>query len=496
MLRKISSDTRGQLEMLVSLDDLVPQDHLLRDIDRYVDFNFIYDLVEPLYDTQDGRPSLDPVQLIKLPLLQYLCSIKSMRQTIKDVEVNVAYRWFLKLGLQEAVPHFSTFGKNYVRRFEGTDLFEQIFYEILAQCLAAGLVDTRKVFIDGTHVKAHANNHKFKKDEIPEEALFYTAQLREEIKEERVQRELKALKSLEETKEEIKEKKVSKTDPESGWFHKGEHKEVFAYAAQVACDAHGWVLAFTSHAGNLHDSRTFKSIYDVLQSRYEIEMMIMDAGYKTPAIAHLLIENNITPVFPYKRPMTKKGNFKKYEFQYNEEFDGYTCPAGQWLGYRSTNKIGYREYKSDPKQCQACPLLERCTQSSQHVKVMTRHIWAKDLEAAEHLRQLGFTKEIYAQRKETIERLFGTAKEFHGLRYTNQIGKGKLHTKLALTFSCLNIKKLAKMMKKRELEAFLFFAEIKVRAKKYKNLKNPPSFPVDCLQSELTLYSQSMIFIA
>jgi transposase len=459
MLRKQNKEySRGQIGFY-SLDDLVPQDHSLRDLDKFVNFSFIYDLVDPLYNETEGRPSIDPVLLIKLPLLQYLENIKSMRETVKQVEVNVAYRWFLGLGLQDEVPHFSTFGKNYVRRFQGTDLFEQIFYGILAQCCEAGLVDTRQVFIDGTHIKAHANAHKFEKEVITPEALFYTAQLKEEIREDRVLQEKKALKSLEaktET-EKAQEKKISSTDPESGWFHKGEHKEVFAYVSQVACDKHGWILGFTAHAGNLHDSRTFKSLYDVLQSRYDIEMMIMDSGYKTPAIAHLLREDGITPVFPYKRPMTKKGFFKKYEFIYDDEFQGYTCPKGQFLRYSTTNRQGYREYKSNPKICESCPFLEKCTGSQSHVKVVTRHLWAEDLEACERLRRLGLTRKLYDKRKETIERLFGAAKEFHGLRYTNEKGREKMHRKLALTFSCLNMKKLAKIMKKRDEEVFLFW---------------------------------------
>lgn len=454
MLRKQNTEYHRNQVSFFTLNDLVPEDHLLRQIDRYVDFSFIYDLVTPLYDESDGRPSLDPVLLIKLPLIQYLCNVKSMRQTIKDCEVNVAYRWFLGLDLKDPIPHFSTFGKNYTRRFKETDLFEQIFYGILAQAVQADLVETKTVFIDGTHIKAHANNHKYQKLAVPEDALWYNEQLEKEIREDRVLHEKKALKSLTKAqKKEVKEKKVSKTDPESGWFHKGEHKEVFAYCSQVACDRHGWVLGFTSHAGNLHDSRTFKSIYDLLKSRYGLNMLVMDAGYKTPAISHLLMEKNLTAVFPYKRPMTKKDFFKKYEFKYDEEFEGYTCPEGQWLPYSTTNREGYREYKSNPKICETCPMLKKCTRSKNHVKVITRHLWAKDLEAFEHLRQLGFTKKIYEKRKETIERLFGTAKEFHGLRYTNQNGREKLHTKLALTFACLNMKKLAKVMRNRELRA-------------------------------------------
>lgn len=145
---------------IVCIDDLVPQDHLLRIIDRAIDWSFIYDLVGDKYSAETGRPSIDPVTLIKIPLIQYLYGIKSMRQTIKEIEVNMAYRWFLGLELYDPVPHFSTFGKNYTRRFKDTDLFEQIFQHILEECYRFKLVDPTEVFVDATHVKARANNKK------------------------------------------------------------------------------------------------------------------------------------------------------------------------------------------------------------------------------------------------------------------------------------------------------------------------------------------------
>ena len=109
------------------MDDLVPQNHLLRLIDSAIDWSFIYDLVKEKYSPDFGRPSIDPVVLIKIPFIQYLYGIRSMRQTMKEIEVNASYRWFLGLEWQDPVPHFSTFGKNYTRRFKDTDLFEQIF---------------------------------------------------------------------------------------------------------------------------------------------------------------------------------------------------------------------------------------------------------------------------------------------------------------------------------------------------------------------------------
>nr|WP_260697704.1 IS1182 family transposase [Enterococcus mundtii] len=447
MLSKQDMSKRAQMGFF-ALEDLVPQDHLLRQMDQFIDFSFIYDLVKDKYDETQGRPSLDPVLLIKLPIIQYFFCIKSMRQTIKEIEVNNAYRWFLGLGLEDAVPHFSTFGKNYTKRFKGTTTFEQIFYEILAQCMMEGIVDTSEVFIDGTHIKAHANRNKKESVEVMDQAFFYTEKLTKEIEKDREKRLKKPLKETNaETK--IAMKKTSTTDPESGWFHKGEHKEVFAYSAQVACDKNGWILGYTTHPGNLHDSRTFITLFRKLKGAFTLDKLIMDAGYKTPAIAQLLLEEKLTPVFPYKRPMTKAGYFKKNDYAYDEYYDCYICPNDKILTYSTTNRKGYLEYKSNPEECKNCPVLSTCTNSKNHTKVITRHIWAKAIERCEEIRHQRNFKDLYRKRKETIERIFGTAKEFHGLRYTNQIGIEKMHMKIGLTFACLNMKKLVKIKKGR-----------------------------------------------
>lgn len=171
MMTHDSDKKREQMQMFC-MDDMVPQDHLLRIIDKAIDWTFIYDLVQDKYCHNNGRPSMDPVMLIKIPFIQYLYGIKSMRQTVKEIEVNVAYRWFLGLDMTDKVPHFSTFGKNYSRRFKDTDLFEQIFSHILEECYRFKLVDPSEVFVDATHVKARANNKKMQKRIAHEEALY------------------------------------------------------------------------------------------------------------------------------------------------------------------------------------------------------------------------------------------------------------------------------------------------------------------------------------
>ena len=457
MMTSNADKKREQIQMFC-MDDLVPEDHLLRIIDKAIDWSFIYDLVEDKYSADTGRPSMDPVTLIKIPFIQYLYGIKSMRQTIKEIEVNVAYRWFLGLDLGDKVPHFSTFGKNYTRRFKDTDLFEQIFKHILEECYRCHLVDPREVFVDATHVKARANNKKMRKRIAEQEALFYEQMLRKEINEDREREGKKPIKDKDDSNNppstggggDVKEIKESTSDPESGWFHKGEHKQVFAYAIETACDKHGWILDYTVNPGNLHDSRTFKGLYDKIKN-IGIKTLIADAGYKTPAIAKLLIDDNITPLFPYKRPMTKQGFFKKTDYAYDEYYDCYICPNNHTLEYTTTNRDGYREYKSCGITCANCPYLSQCTESKDHVKVITRHIWESYMEQCEEIRQTLGMKELYSHRKETIERLFGTAKENHGFRYTQLFGKARMEMKVALTFACLNLKKLAGIKRKREL---------------------------------------------
>ena len=469
MMTQNADRKREQVHMLC-MDEMVPSNHLLRIIDKAIDWSFIYELVEDKYSQDTGRPSMDPVTPIKIPLIQYLYGIKSMRQTVKEIEVNVAYRWFLGLDMADKVPHFSTFGKNYTRRFKDTDLFEQIFTHILTECYKFKLVDPTEIFVDATHVKARADSRKMQKRIAKEESLFYEELLKKEINEDRDSHGKKPLKekgnddnnpppSAGGTKEE-KTVKGSTTDPESGWFRKGEHKHVFAYAVETACDKNGWILGYTVSPGNLHDSRTFKGLYDKIKDM-GMETLVADAGYKTPAIAKLLMDDGIQPLFPYKRPMTKKGFFRKHEYVYDEYYDCYICPNNQVLKYSTTNRDGYREYKSCGTVCASCPCLSQCTESKTHVKIVTRHIWEEYMEKCEDIRYTTRMKQLYELRKETIERIFGTAKENHGFRYTQMYGKARMEMKVGLTYLCMNLKKLAKMKQNLGImdECFTTFAE-------------------------------------
>lgn len=177
-------NNRAQLE-IYSLDQLVPENHLVRKLDAAIDFSFIYGMVKDKYCEDNGRPSIDPVVLFKIAIIQYVFGIKSMRQTISEIETNIAYRWFLGYGLSQSVPHFTTFGKNYTRRYKDSDIFEQIFTRILDSIIQAGFIKNDAVFIDATHVKASANKKKFDKVLIEKESRSYQELLDQEINEDR-----------------------------------------------------------------------------------------------------------------------------------------------------------------------------------------------------------------------------------------------------------------------------------------------------------------------
>ncbi|GAB6156840.1 IS1182 family transposase [Desulfotomaculum varum] len=456
MLKKKNRAIINQVEF-VSISDLVPKDHLLRAVEESIDFDFIYDEVKDLYSENTGRPSIDPVVLIKLLMLQALYGIRSMRQTIKEVEVNVAYRWFLGYGLQEQIPHFSTFGKNYERRFKESDLFEKIFVQILMEAIKYGFIKSDAVFIDATHVKASANKNKYVKKMAQHRAHKYKRELLIEINADRESNGKKPFEDGDDNnkdgdssnKDSVKEIKESTTDPESGMFHKGEKERCFAYTASVACDRNNFILGVKVAPGNINDSQVFSDLFQEVNQKFpEIEAVVVDAGYKTPGVCREIIEAGKLPVMPYKRPMTKDGYFKKREYVYDEYYDCYLCPNNQVLRYSTTNRAGYREYKSDPKICSECPMRMQCTQSKNCTKVVTRHVWEHYMEIAEDIRHTPWGKELYKMRGETIERVFADAKEKHGMRYTNLRGLRKVGHYLTLLFACINLKKLAMWKKK------------------------------------------------
>lgn len=435
-----SRENREQAEIF-SIEDFVPADHLLRKIDRAVDFTHIYEIVEDLYCQDNGRPSIDPVVIFKMVLIQHLYGLPSLRRTVEEIKMNVAYRWFLGYLMNEQIPHFSTISYNFKHRYTENTI-EEIFYWILGEINKAGYLSPEAVFIDGTHIKANANLKKAVKKAVPQAARIYEERLMEEINEDREKHNKKPFDGSKPPEE--KEITVSVTDPESGVFHKGEHKKCFAYEAQTGCDKNGYVMDVTVNPGNIHDSVAFDGLYDRLIEKHpEIEVVVADAGYKTPWIGKRILDDNRIPVLPYKRPMSKEGFYTPYEYVYDEYFDCVICPENQVLSYSTTNREGCREFKSKGTVCKTCPSKHKCTESKSYEKTVTKHLWSDYLETVEDIRHTPRYRELYNRRKETIERVFADAKEKYAMRYTPYRGLSQVTNWVRLKFAAMNLKKYA-----------------------------------------------------
>lgn len=437
-----------QFEM-VTLEELVPEDHLVRKIDATIDFEFIRDAVKHLYCADNGRPAIDPVRLIKMMLLGYLFGIPSERRLVKEIQVNNAYRWFLRMGLTEKVPDASTLSQNRIRRFNDSDVFQTIFDHIVEQALERGMANGRVLYTDSTHLKADANPRKAVNEMRPEGVSEYLAELNAAVEADRKQHEKKPLPGVKKTSENavaVKNTKVSTTDPESGFMHRDNKPQGFFYLDHRTVDGkHGIIMDTHVTPGNVHDSQPFIGRLAHQVERFGLDTVAVgvDAGYFTAAVCHLTQEMGIALVPGYRRPNKGQNDYQKKHFIYDPEKDVYRCPAGTGLLYGTTDRNGYRHYRSDKAVCAVCPERERCTKNRQARKTITRHVWEEAKEKANALRLTKWGKKVYARRKETVERSFADAKQHRGQRYARFRGLMKVQMQCLLAATAQNMKKMA-----------------------------------------------------
>ncbi|MFC5529676.1 IS1182 family transposase [Cohnella yongneupensis] len=451
MLR--SNRDKQQNYELVSIEDLVPADHMLRKIDKYIDFSFIDEKVRPLYCEDNGRPAIDPVVLFKMIFLGYFYAIRSERQLEREVQTNLAYRWFLGLGLSDRVPDHTTISWNRRTRFKDTNVFQDVFDEIVLQAISHRMVGGRVLISDSTHVKASANKHKYTKEQVQQNTKSYLDDLNAAVEADRKAHGKKPLKPREEVNED-KEVKVSTTDPDSGYMIREGKPEGFFYLDHRTVDVkYNLITDVFVTAGNVHDSRPYLERLDRQRERFDfkVEAVALDSGYLTAPICRGLDTRKIFGVIAYRRFHPTKGLIHKHEFKYDSERNVYICPQQQELRYSTTDRDGYRHYVSDPKQCATCPMLERCTRSRNKRKVVTRHVWEECKERVRLNRLSKSGKKLYRKRKETIERSFADAKELHGFRYCRLRGLRNATEQALMTATVQNMKKIALQLERREL---------------------------------------------
>lgn len=449
MLKKPAPEQTA-IEM-VTLDGLVPTDHLLRKIDAVIDFSFIHDRVAGLYCSDNGRPALDPTLMFKALFIGYLFGIRSERQLVREIEVNVAYRWFLRLKLTDGVFDASTLSQNRRRRFNDTSVAQDIFDHIVEQAIGHKLVDGAVLYTDSTHLKANANKGKYDLAMIAKSRADYLDALDGAVDAERARHGQRPL-ADKEPEPEVKQTKVSRSDPEAGYMVRDGKPKGFFYLDHRTVDSKLAIITdIHVTPANVHDSIVYLGRLDRQRERFgfEVGAVGLDAGYATAGIAKGLEDRHILGVTGYRNPTPPRdGMMRKSKYVYEPDADAYRCPEDQLLTYATTDRNGYKHYTSDPAICRDCPLLASCTSNAKAIRTITRHVWADARQRTDAHRLTPWGKAIYKRRKETVERSFADAKQLHGHRYARFRGLMRVACQCLLQAAAQNIKKIAMALTK------------------------------------------------
>ena len=397
---------------IINLESMIPENHFLRIIEKYFDWNFIYEEVEKQYSIF-GRPSIDPVVLFKIHILKFLFHEDSLRKTYETLQYNLLYRWFIGYSINEEVPDHSTYSQNYKRKFckLEKDILQTVFDKVIELLIQYDCLDTTAVYIESTNTKAYANKKKNHKEMIKIEAKKYQKELDLEIalkglhdadltEEEYLEEVERIVKCNEEVniEEVIGEKEiiVSDTDSDAGMLYKSDKEKMFGYNTSAICDNNNYILTIDTNPSNMHDSVAFYNSFDNFINNYdssETKYFVGDAAYLTNHICKTIIDLNMIPALPYSRLGYKKGYFKKYEFTYDEHNDIYICPNEKDLITNDKyTKDGYKVYKADKHDCSICPFKDKCTKSD--YKQILRHVWEEYKEMANDYRHHQDVKDI------------------------------------------------------------------------------------------------------
>lgn len=463
MLNK--SPKNHQYETIL-LDNLVDQNHLLRQIDRYVDFNFIHEKCKPLYCPDNGRPAIDPEILFKMLFIGYLYGIPSERRIAEEVRYNVAFRWFLGYGLEDKTPDASTIWQNRSRRFKQTNIAQEIFDEIVRQAIEHKLVEGKVLYSDSTHLKANANKKKFYIEQVKVEPKDYIHDLEAAVNTERLANGKKPLRDRDDDDSddgddnagsvdngETRDRKVSHADPESGYMCRTEKEKGFMYLDHRTVDsAHNIITDVHVTPGNVSDTDPYIRRLDIQIKKFgfNVKAVGLDAGYLSAPICKALADRKIHGAIGYRRWNSASGKFHKGQFTFIRESNQLACPNNCFLSYKLTNREGTTAYVADPKDCCCCPLKEKCLPGNKAFRTVYRHVWEVHREDVIRYSRSDPGKKLYKRRKETIERSFADSKGKHGLRYARYRGVRGVLEQCLLTATVQNIKKIAMTMAKKD----------------------------------------------
>jgi transposase len=349
---------QGRLFYNFSLEAQVPADHLLRSIDRFVDLSDLRRDLAPFYSLM-GRPSVDPELMIRMLLIGYCLGIRSERRLCEEVHLNLAYRWFCRLGLDGRVPDHSTFSKNRHGRFRESDLLRRLFETVLRRCIEEGFVGGEGFAVDGSLIKADANRQKgIEGARLPPEAASRAVE--------------EYLAVLDDAAfgaaTDVPPKFISPADPAARWTGAHGGQAFFAYSTNYLVDLDNAIVVDVEATTAIRQAEVTaaKRMIERTKERFDLypARLAGDSAYgSAEMLGWLVYEHGIEPhVSVFDRSARKDGTFSREDFTYDHEGDVYFCPAGKMLTCKGTlvNDGATLLYRASKYDCDACELKPGC----------------------------------------------------------------------------------------------------------------------------------------
>jgi len=434
------------------MHELVPDGHILKLVDKHVDFSFVRENVAKLY-SEIGRPSIDPVLMVRMLLVGYLFGITSERRLCEEVGMHVGYRWFVGLNMDDKVPDHSTFSKNRHGRFRESGVWEEIFEEVVRRCIAAGLVSGGNLSADGTYVEADASMGSMEPIMVGFTPKKYLRQVALENPE---PDKPPADVGKEKTEKKEGRKKLSndthrsRTDPDARLGKKpGSPYGLYHEVGYVMDNASGVIL--DAQAGPPGPNTEMEQALDGLdRAKWHfgrpVKTLGLDGNYRDADFLAGVLERGVTPHVPLRDMLhlnaELRGVCSRDQFTYDPANDCYICPQGKTLKYRGLSGR-QRAYRASAKDCRNCPMKTACTRDKS--RTVSIHINNDALELAKRL--MGTKAHRISQKcRKRIEALFGEAKEQMGLRRMKFRGRGTVAEQVWLTAAAQNIKRLVKYL--------------------------------------------------
>ena len=433
-----------------SLERHVPADHLLRSIERFVDLSGIRDHLRPFY-SEMGRPSIDPELMIRMLIVGYCFGIRSERRLCEEVHLNLAYRWFCRLGLDGAVPDHSTFSKNRHGRFRDSDLLRKVFETTVRRCLAEGLVGGEGFAVDASMIKADANRQR----SAPGSEWVAPETASHAVREYLAVLDDAAFGAA----TPVVPKFISHADPAARWTGANGGLAFFAYCTNHLIDLKCAVIVDVEATTAVRQAEVTaqRRMIDRTQEHFGLwpGRLAGDAGYGSAEnLAWLIHERGIEPHIPvFDKSQRTDGTFSRDDFAYDRKRDCYVCPAGKELRQRQkiyrmprplVDEDGMMRYRASKLDCEGCSLKPQCCPNAPARKIpRSIHEGARDM-----ARDIAATEAYVTSRRERkkVEMLFAHLKRILKLDRLRLRGPNGARDEFHLAATAQNLRKLAMLI--------------------------------------------------